>query len=92
MIELVRIGQPAKQWAQELGCSAKTMMNGVAQASRSELKPSANPGALTSAEREKLSRLRRPVRQLQTERDILAKATAWFTAKDEQRLTSSSSS
>jgi transposase len=39
---------------------------------------------LSSAEREELTRLRRQVRQLQTERDILAKATAWFAAKGEK--------
>jgi transposase len=37
---------------------------------------------LSTAEREELARLRRQVRQLQQERDILAKATAWFAAKD----------
>ncbi|RQS26577.1 IS3 family transposase, partial [Burkholderia sp. Bp8990] len=33
---------------------------------------------LTSAEREELSRLRRENRQLKLEREILAKASAWF--------------
>ena len=33
---------------------------------------------LTSAEREELTRLRRENRQLRQERDILAKAAAWF--------------
>ena len=36
------------------------------------------PGALTTAEREELQRLRRENRQLQMERDILKKATAFF--------------
>jgi len=35
-------------------------------------------GALTSVEREELSRLRRDVRRLQMERDILKKATVFF--------------
>jgi transposase len=38
--------------------------------------------SLTSAEREELARLRRQVRQLQMERDILAKATAWFAGRN----------
>jgi transposase len=33
---------------------------------------------LTSSEREELRRLRRENRQLKLEREILAKATAWF--------------
>ena len=36
------------------------------------------PGALTTAEREELQRLRRENRQLQMEREILKKATAFF--------------
>jgi transposase len=35
-------------------------------------------GALTTAEREELARLRRGVRTLRMERDILRKATAFF--------------
>jgi transposase len=37
---------------------------------------------LSSAEREELARLRRENRQLKMERDILAKAMAWFAGKD----------
>ena len=36
------------------------------------------PGALTTEEREELGRLRREVRTLRMERDILKKATAFF--------------
>ena len=36
------------------------------------------PGALTTAEREELGHLRREVRTLRMERDILKKATAFF--------------
>ncbi len=45
------------------------------QADRDEGRKQDGP---TSAEREELSRLRREVRQLRQERDILAKAAAWF--------------
>ena len=41
------------------------------------------PGALTTAEREELSRLRREVKRLQMERDIL-KAAATFFAKESE--------
>jgi transposase len=45
---------------------------------------------LSTAEREELARLRRQVRQLQMERDILAKATAWFAGKNGGTSTPSS--
>ncbi len=38
-------------------------------------------GGLSTAERKELARLRRQGKQLQTERDILAKATAWFAGR-----------
>jgi hypothetical protein len=37
---------------------------------------------LTTAERHELAQLRRQLRQITQERDILAKATAWFANKD----------
>ena len=40
-------------------------------------------GALTAAEREELVRLRREIRRLQMERDILKKATAFFAKESE---------
>jgi transposase len=39
------------------------------------------PGVLTTSEREELGRLRKEVRELRMERDVLKKATAFF-AKD----------
>ena len=47
---------------------------------------------LTTAEREELVRLRRQLRQVQTERDILAKATAWFAGRSDATSTKSSDS
>jgi len=37
---------------------------------------------LTTAERQEFAQLRRQLRQVTLERDILAKATAWFANKD----------
>jgi len=47
---------------------------------------------LTLSEREELQRLRREVKQLKVERDILGKATAWFAVKGEKIFTPSSNS
>lgn len=44
----------------------------------------------SSAEREELIKLRREVRQLRLERDILSKATAWF-ARETGAVSSGSS-
>jgi transposase-like protein len=41
------------------------------------------PGALTTAEKEELGRLRREVRQLREEREILKKAAAFFAKENE---------
>jgi transposase len=48
--------------------------------------------ALNAQERQELIELRRKLRQVQMERDILAKATAWFAGKSEKTFTPSTSS
>ena len=77
MIDLVRAGgKTPAQLSREFECKAQTIINWVAQAARDEGKPLPGKEGLSSAEREELARLRRQVRQLQMERDILAKACA----------------
>jgi hypothetical protein len=49
-----------------------------ANADRSEGRREEGPGGVSHAEREELIKLRREVRQLRLERDILSKAAAWF--------------
>jgi transposase len=82
MIELVRAGRDPTDLAREFEPSRQTISNWVAQADRQEgrreAKPVAAEAVLTAAEREELIRLRREVRQLRLERDILSKAAAWF--------------
>ena len=91
MIELVRAGRSPDDLAREFGCTAQSIHNWLGRASYgSDGKPSKEPG-LSSIEREELVKLRREVRRLQMERDILAKATAWFADKDEKTSTPSSS-
>lgn len=92
IIELARAGRTPAELSREFGCSAQTIINWVAQAAIDGGKPLPGKDGLSTAEREELSRLRRQVRQLQMERDILAKATAWFAAKGERTSTTSSNS
>jgi transposase len=82
MIELVRAGRTPNSLAREFSCSAQAIRNWVGQDAIDAGKPLPGKDGLTSAEREELTRLRRQVRQLQMERDILAKATAWFAGRN----------
>lgn len=92
MIELVRAGRNPAELSREFPCSAQAIRNWVAQASVDAGQARSGSTVLTTAEREELTRLRRQVRQLQMERDILAKATAWFAGKSGGTSTSSSNS
>jgi transposase len=76
MVELVRAGRTAEELAREFEPSAQAIRNWVAQSGGKE--ESRREGGLTSAEQEELRRLRRENRQLREEREILAKAAAWF--------------
>ncbi|GJE04410.1 transposase [Methylobacterium isbiliense] len=78
IVELVRAGRDPTDLAREFEPSAQAIRNWVAQADRSEGRREAKAEILTAAEREELIRLRREVRQLRLERDILSKAAAWF--------------
>jgi transposase len=75
MVELVRAGRTPEELAREFEPSAQAIRNWVRQADRDEGR---RADGLTTAEREELRRLRRENRQLKTEREILAKAAAWF--------------
>ncbi len=92
MIELVWAGKTPAQLSKEFGVTAQTVSNWVAQAARDAGKPLAGKEGLSSVERHELVQLRRQLRQVQTERDILAKAAAWFAHKSEKTSTPFSSS
>jgi transposase len=62
--------------AKDLGLAEQTLRNWVAQDAIDAGR--GRPGALTSDERQELQRLRREVKTLQMEREILKKATAFF--------------
>lgn len=92
IIELARAGRTPAELSREFGPTAQSISNWIAQDGRDRGKPLPGKEGLTSAEREELARLRRQVRQLQTERDILAKATAWFAGRSEKTFTPSTNS
>ena len=75
MVELVRSGRTPEELGREFEPSPESIRNWVRQADRDEGR---RHDGLTSAEREEMRRLRRENRRLQEERDILAKAAAWF--------------
>ena len=78
MVELVRAGRSTVDLAREFEPTAQSIGTWVAQADKQEgCREEAAPG-LSTAERDELARLRREVRQLRVERDILSKAAAWF--------------
>lgn len=92
MVELVRAGRTPAELAREFGCTAQSIKNWVGQALIDGAPPSAPKAGLTTVEREELVRLRRQLRQVQMERDILAKATAWFAVRGDKTSSGSTNS
>jgi transposase len=92
MVELVRAGRKPSELAKEFGCSEQSIANWIARAAGERRKLGRGRDVLTSAEREELSRLRRENRRLRQERDILAKATAWFAVKGDKTSNGSTNS
>ena len=75
LIELARAGRSPESLAKEFEPSSQTIRGWVKQAARDSGERS---DGLTTPEREELTRLRRELRQVKLEREILSKATAWF--------------
>ena len=75
MVELVRAGRSPASLAREFEPSAQAIRLWVHQADLDEGRRSDGP---TTEERTELRRLRRENKQLRIEREILAKAAAWF--------------
>ncbi len=89
MIELVRAGRTPEELSREFEPTAQSIRNWVVQADRDEGR---RKDGLTTAERQEVVKLRREVRRLREERDILAKATAWFARETDSKSKKSSSS
>jgi transposase len=75
MVALVRAGRTPEELADEFEPSANAIRNWVRQ---TDVDAGKLEGALTSDERVELRRLRRENKRLRIEREILAKAAAWF--------------
>ena len=78
MVELVRAGRRPGELAKEFGCHVTSILSWVRLADEASGVTPAQPGALSASERQELIELRRKLRRVKVERDILAKATAWF--------------
>ena len=75
LIELFQAGRTPEELAQEFEPSAQTIRNWVRQV---QLDTGQRSDGLTSQEHQEIARLRRENKQLRLEREILAKAAAWF--------------
>ena len=75
MVELVRAGRSPEELAKEFEPSPNTIRKWATQA---DIDQGLRAEGLSSAERRELRELRRKVKQLEMEREILGKAAAWF--------------
>ena len=81
-LELVRQGRSIPDVAESLGITAQSLRNWKRQDDRDR---GERDDGLTSAEREALRELRKRVKRLEQERDILKRATALFARETETR-------
>ena len=89
MVELVKAGRRPSELAKEFGCHETSIAGWVARATAGVPSLSSLPPTLHDSERAELMALRKENRQIKLERDILAKATAWFANKGDQMSTPS---
>lgn len=82
-VRLIRAsGKLVREVAQDLGVSEQALRNWLRQA---DLDDGSRSDGLTSSEQEELRQLRRRVRVLEEEREILKKAAAFFARESDQR-------
>jgi transposase len=80
VVELARSGRLPDDLAAEFRLARQTVRNWIKQ---TDLDTGRRTDGLTSEERAELFRLRREVKQLKIEREILSKAAAWFARETE---------
>ena len=88
IIALALAGRSVEDLAREFEPCVQTIQAWIHQADRDTGR---RADTLSSADHEELRRLRRENRQLRQERDILAKAAAWFAQSDATSSRSSNS-
>ena len=88
MVELVRSGRTPEELSREFEPTAQAIRNWVAQA---DIDEGRRDDGLKTVDLEELRRLRRENKKLRQEREILAKAAAWFAQETEHGQKSSSS-
>jgi transposase len=89
ILELARAGRSAEELAKEFEPTAQCIRNWIKQ---DELDRGQRQDGLTSEERAEMARLRKENKQLKLEREILAKAAAWFARETDSIPPRSSSS
>jgi transposase len=75
IVELIRSGKNANAVAREYEISRQSIINWLKQ---DDLDAGRRTDGMTSAESIENAKLRKRVKELEIERDILKKATAWF--------------
>lgn len=89
ILELIRSGRTQTSVAREFELSKQTIANWLKQ---DDLDSGRRSDGLTTAEHEEITQLRRRVKQLEVEREILKKAAAWFARETDSVPPKSSSS
>jgi transposase len=75
ILELARAGRSVNSLSTEFSVARQSIANWLKQ---DDLDAGRRTDGLTTEERKELTQLRRKVRDLEIERDILKKAAAWF--------------